>query len=58
MTPTTLAGYISAWLRPMTQEQRQQVLSDILDDFCPACGRESQPGLDGVKRRCQCWNDE
>lgn len=40
-------------LRPLSEDDRAEVLSDVGDYFCPHCGREHPDG-----RRCQCWNDE
>ncbi|MBX7259836.1 MAG: hypothetical protein K1Y02_26005 [Candidatus Hydrogenedentes bacterium] len=44
-------------LTQMTDEQRLEVFSEIMADYCRHCGRYDGHSTD-IMRGCQCWNDE
>lgn len=44
-------------LAEMTNEQRLEVFSEIMADYCDECGRYDGHSTEN-KRGCQCWNDE
>ena len=44
-------------LKPLTRDQRKDVIAEIKDVICIHCGEE-QPKNDFYDMGCQCWNDE